>query len=501
MSNLIHDYPDSQAAARPDALALKDSTGTALSYAALKAHSIALAGDLDDMSVRPGDRVMIVAENCVAAVSAIFACSRIGAVAVPVNARQTDFELDRIFDHARPRATLFTTEVSQEAKEHADRLGAAPLSNALALSTPYPSAPDVDSDVAVMLYTTGTTGAPKGVMLTHDNLRFAGNASAKIRGMTASDLIYGALPITHVFGLASMVMASSRAGASLWLAPRFSVQALYEALLEGVTVLPAVPQMHALLMDHARAQGLPKLTTGSLRYVSSGAAPLDPEWKTQAEAFYGIALQNGYGMTESTAGISATQNPKGDPDTSVGHPLDGVEVRIDQSVPGSDGGMGEVCTRGPHVMRGYYRNPDETTKALDTDGWLHTGDLGRIDARGCLHILGRRKELIIHGGFNVYPPEVEAALNDHPAVVQSAVIGWSPTDGDEQVLAFVQPTTPDAVDEAALKEHVAARLTGYKRPARIIVATSLPAAPTGKILKHKLLDFFAERLRSDSAAK
>ena len=495
MTARIHDYPDAQVASRPEALALRDSTGAALSYADLQSVSSSLADRFVREGVAAGDRVLIVTENCAAAVAAIFACSRIGAVAVPVNARQTAAEIDRILDHGQPRLMLFSSDVSAEAQAHANRLDAVPLDHGLRCATPYASAPDVEEDVAVMLYTTGTTGAPKGVMLTHANLRFAGNASAELRGMTGSDLIYGALPITHVFGLASMVMAASRAGAALWLAPRFSAAELYDALGQGVTVVPAVPQMHAMLMDHARANGLQRLGHGTLRYVSSGAAPLDPEWKRQAETFYGVALQNGYGMTESTAGISATRNAKGDPDTSVGHPLDGVEVRI---IDADKDGVGEVCTRGPHVMRGYYQSPDETAKTIDGEGWLHTGDLGRMDARGCLHILGRRKELIIHGGFNVYPPEVEAALNDHPAVVQSAVIGWIREGGEEDVVAFVQPTEPTAVTEAALKAHVADRLAGYKRPVRIIISSTLPSAPTGKVLKHKLLSAFEGELRSSA---
>lgn len=233
-----------------------------------------------------------------------------------------------------------------------------------------------------------------------------------------------------------------------------------------------------------------------MRYVSSGAAPLDPVWKRKAEAFYGIALQNGYGMTETSAGVCTTKSTFGDPDTSVGPPLEGVEISIDEST-GSDGagtGTGEVLTRGPHIMLGYFRNPEETAKVLDGDGWMHTGDLGKIDENGLLHILGRSKELIIRGGFNVYPPEVEAAFNDHPCVVQTAVIGRRTKTGDEDILAFVQIPKPDAVTVDELRAFVGSKLSPYKRPTQIILAQSLPAAPTGKLLKHKLLDAFADQL-------
>jgi len=321
-----------------------------------------------------------------------------------------------------------------------------------------------------MLYTTGTTGTPKGVMLSHDNLVYAGRTSAHTRGIVGTDCVYGALPISHVFGMASMLMAS------------------------GVTILPAVPQMHALLMQYTAEQGISSIAGGPLRYVSSGAAPLDPVWKRKAEAFYGIALQNGYGMTETTAGVCTTKNAFADPDISVGPPLEGVEIAIDESAEGGGDGIGEVLTRGPHIMAGYFRNDAETAKAVDAEGWMHTGDLGRIDPQGRLHIVGRRKELIIRGGFNVYPPEVEAALNDHPDVVQSAVVGRKTATGDEEVLAFVQVPQGSALAPDTLAQFVSTRLAPYKRPGRYVLAHALPAAPTGKLLKHKMIAHFAAEL-------
>ncbi len=331
-------------------------------------------------------------------------------------------------------------------------------------------------------------------MLTHGNLLFAGRTSAELRGMAPGDRLYGVLPMTHVFGLASMLMAASHAGAAVQMETRFRPERLHAALTGGVTVFPGVPQMHALLMEHVARQGLDRLGGGALRYVSSGAAPLDPAWKRRAEAFYGLPLQNGYGMTESTAGVCGTRNAIGSPDVTVGAPLPGIEVRIDETVGGGGGGVGEILTRGPHVMAGYYRDPGETARTIEPGGWLRTGDLGRIDGEGRLQVVGRSKELIIRGGFNVYPPEVEAALNDHPAVIQSAVIGRVLPGGDEEVLAFVHCAAPDRLDLRGLHAFAAARLAGYKRPARIIAATSLPAASTGKILKHRLAEVFAAEL-------
>ncbi|MCV6584490.1 MAG: acyl--CoA ligase [Marinibacterium sp.] len=491
----LHHYLDTQLARAPDAPAFSDTLGHDWRYRDLEAAVADVVDLLRGHGVQRGDRVMILAENCCAVVAVIFATSRMGATAVPINARQTAAEVARLTDHVAPAVVLMTSDVSPDAIAHAERLGAGPVSGRFGRlhMVLRASAPDVADDVAVQLYTTGTTGTPKGVMLTHGNIRFGGRSSARLRDMGPGDLIYGVLPMTHVFGLASIMTAAVYAGVPVRFEPRFSAERLYTALTEGVTLLSAVPQMHALLMQYAKEQGHDRLRGGRLRYVSSGAAPLDPAWKRKAEAFYGVAIQNGYGMTETSAGTCATSNAIGDPDISVGPALPGVEIRIDDSVPGGGDGTGEVLTRGPHIMKGYYRNPQETARVLDADGWMHTGDLGRIDDRGHLHILGRSKELIIHGGFNVYPPEVEAALNDHPQVIQSAVVGMM-VDGDEKVVAFCQVSDADRPDAEALRAFAAERLAGYKRPSRIILAQDLPAAPTGKVLKHKLLDHFAAEL-------
>lgn len=491
-----HDFLDDQIKVRPDAIALTDNGGTTWSFTAFGLAVDALAGELQARGAQPCDRVMIVSENCCAAIAALYACSRIGVCAVPVNARQTTGELTRIVEHARPALVLLTTAASPDAVKHAETMGAVAMAGvfgALHVAAPFASDPDADlHDVAVMLFTTGTTGTPKGVMLTHDNVRFGGMTSANLRGMTPDDVVYGVLPVTHVFGLCSVVTAASYAGAQVRLEARFSAARLYDQLRDGVTLFSAVPQMHALLMQYAKEQGVDGLRNCALRYTSSGAAPLDPAWKRKAEAFYGVPIQNGYGLTESTAGVSASSNTLGDPDISVGSALPGVEIKIDETVEGGRDGVGEVLTAGPHVMKGYYRNPQATVAALK-DGWLHTGDLGYFDEKARLHIAGRSKELIIHGGFNVYPPEVEAALNEHPQVIQSAVIGCT-VNGDELVYAFVQAAEGDLPDVAELASFAAKRLAGYKRPSRIVVATELPTAPTGKILKHRLIEYFANRL-------
>ncbi|MEQ9257770.1 MAG: class I adenylate-forming enzyme family protein [Roseovarius sp.] len=492
----IHHLVEQHLGSRPDAPAIKDCDARIVSWAAYAALIDEAEALLARQGAAPGERVMVVAENCLALAVLMMAASRLGAWAVPVNARMSEGEIARIAAHATPRLTFYTSHVSPEAAAHAgdaERVETGFGTLQLSHGTPDPEPVDQSPDTpAILLYTTGTTGDPKGVMLSHANLIFAAGASAGLRGLHAGDHVYGALPLTHVFGVASMLMASALAGAMVELAQRFDPAALFEALKGGATVMPAVPQMHARLMAHAESRGVELLGSETLRYVSSGAAPLDPAWKRKAERFYGLPMQNGYGMTESTAGVSGTRNPIGDPDTSVGPPLPGVEISLDLAV-GADDDVGEVLTRGPHVMKGYFRNPEATARTITPEGWLRTGDLGRIDAEGRLHIVGRAKELIIRSGFNVYPPEVEAALNDHPAVVQTAVIGRQVA-GDEEVLAFVQLIAPDAATADELKRFAAERLAGYKRPARIFIVESLPAAATGKILKHRFAEHFADLL-------
>lgn len=493
----IHQLFDAARAAHPDRPALTDGSGRSLTYAALDDLVRRAQGDLAAMGLRPGDRLLVVAENAAPVPVLLLAASRMDAVLVPVNARMTAPELAKITAHTEPRLTIFLSDVSDPARLHAGDAPTITLAGAaLQVAGPFDVAPEQvapqDAMTAVILYTTGTTGTPKGVMLTHGNLIFGGESSARLRGMQADDVIWGVLPLTHVFGLTSMLAAGLATGAHIRLEPRFSAAQTLAALQSDVTVLPAVPQMHAAIMAEARGQGLDRLAR-PLRYVSSGAAPLDPDWKRRAEAFYGIALQNGYGMTETTAGVTVTNNAIGDPDPSAGHPLPGVDIALDETV-GREPGTGEVLTRGPHIMRGYFRNDAATAQVL-RDGWMRTGDLGRIDAQGRLHIVGRCKELIIRGGFNVYPPEVEAALNDHPAVLQTAVIGCPRDGGDEDILAFCQLVAPDAVTAQALAQHAAERLSAYKRPTRIILTGPLPAAATGKVLKHRLTQHFADLLK------
>ena len=495
----IHHLLEHQAAHAPDAFALTTPATGDTSFNDWLQASKKLAATLRDEGVQTGHRVMLVAENSFTLATGLMAASLLDAWSVPVNARLSAAEVGRIKEHAGPAATVFTHAVSQAAHAHAQVAGACDLSvgpePAMLATHREVGTETFRSDatqVASLLYTTGTTGDPKGVMLTHGNLIYGGQTSADHRGIVATDRIYGVLPLTHVFGLSSAFMAGLASGANLELVSRFDAGITFQALQSRISIFPAVPQMYALLMAHANQTGLQKLKADRLRYISSGGAPLDLAWKQKVEAFFGLSLFNGYGMTEATAGIAATRPGATRADTSVGRMLMGQEVRIEQK---NIDGIGEIVIRGPNIMAGYYRNKTETDKVLDQDGWLRTGDLGFLDGDENLQITGRARELIIRSGFNVYPLEVEAALNQHPQVVQAAVIGTS-VNGNEDIVAFIQPLAGSGLVPDDLKTHLSDKLAAYKHPTRWIISDQLPAAPSGKILKAKLASVFAGQLNS-----
>jgi len=491
----IHDPVDYWAARTPHAPALVDATIGTLTYAALREAVAATAVILAQASVRAGDRVLIVNENSAATVAALFATSQLDAWAVLVNARLARVEIDRIRQHARPKAIVFTHEVSQEAAAHATHHGATAGATTTAgsirivgglQSEAEPVAASGESQVAAVIYTSGTTGSPKGVMLTHRSLLFSAAASGRLRRIVSEDSVIQLLPISHVFGLASVLLCVIIAGARVLLVPRFDPAQLADALQSGITILQGVPAMYAKLLEHLESTGR-ALVAPCLRYLSAGGSPLDIDWKRSIERRLGLPLNNGYGLTETSSAVALTRVEAPRDDDSVGLPLPGVEVRFvgTDGLDVADGQIGEGLVRGPDVMRGYYRDETATRAALSDDGWFRTGDLGYRGADGHLFIVGRLKELIIRSGFNVYPAEVETALNSHPDVVQSAVIGRK-AGGNEEVVAFVESKPGSVLQPSSLHDHVRERLAAYKCPQHIFMLEKLPASPTGKILKAPL---------------
>jgi long-chain acyl-CoA synthetase len=353
---------------------------------------------------------------------------------------------------------------------------------------PEPVSDDPKHEIGALIYTSGTTGAPKGVMLTHANLLHVAHWSGALRGMTDTDRVLAALPISHVFGLASVFLASTLYGATVHLVARFDPQATLALVArERVTVFQGVPAMFARLLEHVRAT-TERPSLQSLRYASAGGSPLDMTLKRDAERLLEVPLNNGYGMTELAPTVSTTLMDQPRTDDSVGPPLPGIEIRIVDAEGRivAPGATGLLKVRGPTVMRGYYRAEQATAHIIDAEGFLDTGDLARQDCDGALFIVGRAKDLIIHSGFNVHPEEIEAVLTAHRDVTLAAVVGRSGASGNEDVIAFVQLAPGAITDETALRAWCAERLAPYKRPLRIVALAALPASSTGKIRKSAL---------------
>jgi long-chain acyl-CoA synthetase len=434
-------------------------------------------------------------------VIALLGTMRAGAWAVPLNARMSPGEIDAIRAHCEPRL-LYFSPACREAMAHARRCGASASGDpALGDALLAPGSGDMaaegsddgsDADVAVMIYTSGSTGQPKGVMLTHANLDFVTRASLTQEVIVPSDRVLHALPISHSFGLISALLCALRAGATVQLCARFSAERLARALLHGdITVLQGVPAMYARLAEWNASTGT-ALQPNRLRIAYIGGSAIDPTRKAQAEALLGLRLHHGYGLTEAAPAATRTFGHPPPEEITAGWPIPGVEVEVRDT----DGRRvaprerGEVWIRGPNVMKGYFRDPEQTHAAITADGWLRTGDLGQFGPDGDLSIVGRIKEMIIRGGFNVYPAEVEAAIGAFPGVAQSAVLGHA-VDGDEEVVAFIEPQAGVELDLRALDAYLRTRLAPYKLPQRVRVMERLPASGTGKLLKATLRPLLA----------
>jgi len=472
-------------------------SGRTWTYGAFAEAGDAVAADFGRLQIRPGDRVLMASENSVALAAFVFACSRIGAWPTVANPRLSPRELDQIHAHSGARRILFATDLSKEAAEHVARLQAerrtvGPFAGigvgALNETTrPEPVEADPAREVAALMYTSGTTGQPKGVMLSHRNVLFAARTSNLLRNTAPDDRIYAVLPMSHIVGFSILLVATMMAGATVHLAAKYDAVALAKAIAEdGITVLFGVPATYQRLLEYKTVKGIARLERGRLRRMLVAGAPLDLDLKARVEEEFAQPLLNNYGITECAPSLTGVRPDAPRPDDSVGKFLPGVEYRLvgRNGAPVPHGAVGELHVRGPNVMLGYYRAPELTAKAIDSEGWFNTGDLARLDGDH-LFIAGRSKELIIRSGFNVYPAEVEAVLNAHDMVVQSAVIGRA-VEGNEEVVAFVQLLPGAAIGAEELMEYARRQLTSYKRPCEIILLDALPAASTGKILKHKL---------------
>ncbi len=491
----LNEIFDQRLAQTPDAplLFLPDET---FSVAALGSLVDQIEAELREDGVLPGDRVLIIAENCPEHIALIIACSRVSAWSCGVNARMAPAEIAAFAAKADPRVTYYTTGVSEAARDHAGRQPARPsvlpglqrsAIRSDAMAEPEPAA----SEIAAIIFTSGTTGSSKGVMVTHCGLLHFARVSAASRRLTAADRVYAYLPMTHIFGLGTVLMSALLVGAGLVMRSRFDPQDVLDALAQGgVSNLLAPPTFYGRVLAHLDTLGIDRPEAPALRYLYTGAGPLDLDLKRVIEARFGHPLHHGYGMSEYAGSLCVTAIDAPRDDTAAGHPAEGAELRIiaTDDRDAEPGERGEIWMRGPGLMRGYFRDPDATAQVMRPGGWYASGDIGYLGPDDALFVVGRLKELIIRSGFNVYPAEVEGVLNAFPAIHNSAVVGRREADGNEEVVAFVETTPGSVLDRAALDAHLRDRLSPYKRPSQIIPIDALPMTGSGKVLKRQLLE-------------
>ncbi|MFI1360124.1 class I adenylate-forming enzyme family protein [Streptomyces sp. NPDC020898] len=473
--------PDRRAESDPQGPAVSDGRQT-LTNAQLLHRTRAAAGHLQGLGIGPGDVVALKLTNRVEFVLLLFAAWRLGATVTPVNPSLTDVEVTRQLSDSGARLLVIEDGAAATAGVTTLAVGEVPDETQWRDRTPSPE----PSALALLIYTSGTTGVPKGVMLDHANIDAMVEMGRQALDVGPSDRCLLILPLFHVNGIVVSVLTPLLAGASVVIAGRrFDPRAFFDLVeQERPTFFSAVPTIYGMLAalpDDVRPD------TSSLRFGVCGAAPASAELLTRFEARYGFPLVEGYGLSEGTCG--STINPVAGPRRAgtVGLPFPGQEIRIvdvDGSVlaPGTDG---EVVVRGPNVMRGYLGRPEETARVV-VDGWLRTGDVGHLDTEGYLTLVGRSKDMIIRGGENIYPKEIEDVLTSDASVLEAAVIGVPDEKWGEVVVAYVQPRPGSAVDPSALKALCARSLTGYKRPTAFFVVEAIAKNAVGKIDKASL---------------
>lgn len=475
--------------------------GRVLSYADVETRSAAYAHALRGLGVHVGDRVAVQAEKSIEMLMLYLGCLRAGAVFLPLNTAYTTGELDYFARDAEP--ALFVGDsakaeaIAALAKAagvpqiaHLDADGGGSLAQAAnAAPGDFATVERADDDLAAILYTSGTTGRPKGAMLSHGNLASNAFTLRDYWRFSSDDVLLHALPIFHTHGLFVATNVTLASGASMLFQPRFDPDAVIAALHQA-TVMMGVPTFYIRLLGEAR---FTRDLTAHMRLFISGSAPLSADIHRAFRERTSHAILERYGMTETNMN---TSNPyAGDRIAgTVGFALPGVSVRIadpDSGAEMAQGEVGSIEVSGPNVFQGYWRMPDKTAAEF-RDGYFITGDLGLIDARGYVSIVGRAKDLIIAGGYNIYPAEVEAALDELEAVHESAVIGVPHPDLGEGVVAVVVPRVAGFADEAAIRAELADRLARFKQPRRIMFVDALPKNMMGKVQKNVLRDTYGD---------
>jgi malonyl-CoA/methylmalonyl-CoA synthetase len=481
-----------------DKIFIELADGTDLTYGEFEAATGRAVGALSGLGVKAGDRVAAQVDKSVGALVLYLASIRCGAVFLPLNTAYTPAEVEYFVGDAEPTVFVCRPESEAALRPFAEAAGTRLLTMdaggragswpPLVRSGPGNFEPVTrgGDDVAAILYTSGTTGRAKGAMLSHRNLASNALTLSRYWQFSAEDVLLHALPIFHTHGLFVAVNTVMVAGASMIFLPRFDAAELV-ALMSRATVLMGVPTFYTRLLDEP---GLDAEAAGHMRLFVSGSAPLLAETHREFRARTGHAILERYGMTETSMNTSNPYEGERRAGT-VGLPLPDVEVRVtdpESGVPMEQGGVGMLEVRGPNVFQGYWRMPKKTRAEFREDGFFITGDMGYIDDRGYVVIVGRGRDLIISGGYNVYPKEVEMEIDALPGVKESAVIGVPHPDFGEGVVAVVV-TEPDAgLDEAGVITRISARLARYKQPRRVVFLDALPRNTMGKVQKNLLRD-------------
>src|ERR1700716_1174736 len=474
----------------PTRLAIETIDGQHLSYADLMARAGQMANVLVDAGVKPGDRVAAQTEKSVPGLVLYLAAVRAGAVYLPLNTAYTLNELEYFITDAEPSLVVCDPSkaegigaIAAKVGSRVETLGAdgkGSLTDAAAKAgADFNTVSRTNDDLAAILYTSGTTGRSKGAMLTHDNLASNSYSLVDFWRFTKDDVLIHALPIYHTHGLFVASNVTLFARASMIFLPKFDPEAIIK-LMARATVLMGVPTFYTRLLQ---SPALTKESTKHMRLFVSGSAPLLADTHREWFARTGHAVLERYGMTETNMNTSNPYDGDRVPG-AVGHPLPGVTVRVTDPECVKELGreaIGMIEVKGPNVFKGYWRMPEKTKAEFRDDGFFITGDLGKIDSNGYVHILGRGKDLVISGGLNVYPKEIESEIDAMPGVVESAVIGIPHADFGEGVTAVVVCDKGARVDETSVLKALGGRLAKFKMPQRVMVVGELPRNAMGKV--------------------
>ncbi|HEV7847069.1 MAG TPA: long-chain fatty acid--CoA ligase [Thermoleophilaceae bacterium] len=466
-----------------------------LSYALLDEGSARIAALLKSKGIEPGDRVGLMMPNVPYFPVIYYGILRAGAVVVPMNVLLKGREVGFYLEDPGAKLLFAWGDFGEAAEAGAEKAGAEvilvkPGEFEKLVAEHEPDTEMVDregDDTAVILYTSGTTGQPKGAELTHSNLhKNSAGVSANLGELTDADVLLGALPLFHSFGQTCTMNSAVFVGATVTMLPRFDPEKALEIIArDKVTIFQGVPTMYNAMLHCDSADGA---DCSTLRTCMSGGAAMPAELMRAFEEKFGCIILEGYGLSETSPVASFNHPDKERKPGSIGTPIEGVEMQVwdDDGNEVDQGEVGEIVIRGHNIMKGYWNREDANKEAITDEGWFRTGDMAKVDEDGYFFIVDRKKDLIIRGGYNVYPREIEEVLYEHPAIQEAAVVGVPHDELGEEVGAAVVLKQGESVDADELKSYVKEQVAAYKYPREVWFVDELPKGPTGKILKREI---------------